>query len=72
MRRRCMDRHIKGGRAAALGTSVPSAFTAFIFQLCRPLSINTGTAPILLTAMAQEIMVKVGIITSSPSPIPNA
>ena len=36
------------------------------------LSTNTGTAPSLVTAMAHDMIVKVGMITWSPSPIPRA
>ena len=40
-----------------------------IFQVCGQQSTTTGTAPARTMAAAQEIMVKLGKITSSPTPI---
>ena len=43
-----------------------------IFQFFGSASIKIGVAPELMTAETQEIIVKVGMMTSSPSLIPNA
>ena len=41
----------------------------FIFQVLGSESTKTGLAPLFIIAKAQEIIVNVGIITSSPGPI---
>ncbi|MNK65515.1 hypothetical protein D3C87_848120 [compost metagenome] len=43
-----------------------------MFQVNGSESTRTGLAPARMTAAAQEMMVKVGMITSSPSWIPKA
>src|SRR6185436_10633742 len=58
--------------ALVLGVMRASMSAARMFQVSGSQSTQTGVAPARTTAAAQEMMVKLGMITSSPGPMPSA
>ena len=53
--------------AFVLGVILASIWETSMFQVSGSASTSTGTAPTLVMAEAQQMMVKAGMITSSPA-----